>query len=75
MTPQATTVARGSQPKASMHLPCGSASLHAAWTPNRPQDAGTVCEAFVKALEKVVRQPSESRCALISPFICALECF
>ena len=58
-----------------MHLPFRNASLYASWTPNRPQEAGTVCEEFVKALEKVVRLPSDPRCALISPVVCALERF
>ena len=58
-----------------MHLPFRGASMYTSWTPNRLQDAGTVCEDFVKALEKVVRQPSDPRCALISPVFCALERF
>ena len=66
---------RLAQRKLSWHLPCRSACPYASWTPNRPQDAGTVCEEFVKALEKVVRQPSDSRCALISPVVCALKRF
>ena len=41
---------RLAQRKLSWHLPCRSACPYASWTLNRPQDAGTVCEEFVKAL-------------------------